>query len=97
MAGLNCDTPSRAVWPELSAGVDGFLSIDDDVAEEGMRALAALGIAGGECAGAAVGAARELLRAQEWREALGLGAGSTVLLPLTEGVTDPDLYARVVR
>jgi len=61
-----------------------------------MRRLAELGI---ECAGGTVGAARLLLtgsRSDELRSMLRIDPGATVLMPLTEGVTDPEHFARLI-
>ena len=99
MAGLNCGIPSPIAWPVLSAAFDAFCSITDDAAEWGMRRLAKLGIESGECAGGTVGAARLLLAgpdSNELRTLLGIDSSATVLMPLTEGVTDPEHFARLV-
>ena len=99
MAGLNCGIPSPIAWPVLSAAFDAFCSITDDAAEWGMRRLAELGIESGECAGGTVGAARLLLagpNSDELRTLLRIDSGATVLMPLTEGVTDPEHFARLI-
>ncbi len=93
MAGLNCGTPSRVALPILADAFDLFVAIDDDLAREGMRALARAGVVGGECSGGGVGA----LLVAEVRERLGLAAGSSALVFLTEGATDPAAYAEIVR
>jgi diaminopropionate ammonia-lyase len=67
------------------------------VAVEGTRRLSALGLEVGECSGGAAGAAARLLRDEVARESLEAGTGSTVLVLLTEGVTDPEAFARIVR
>jgi hypothetical protein len=43
-----------------------------------------------------VGAAALLMADPRAREALGAGPATTVLVILTEGVTDPDAYARLL-
>jgi diaminopropionate ammonia-lyase len=96
MAGLNAGLPSLVAWPLVSAGFDLFCTIEDQVAVEGMRRLAALGLEAGECSGGAVGAAVRLFAEPRAREALGAGPTSSVLVLLTEAVTDPDAYARLV-
>jgi diaminopropionate ammonia-lyase len=96
IAGLNAGMPSLVAWPAVAGGFDLFSAIDDPVAVEGMRRLAALGLAAGECSGAAVGAAARLLADPDARAALDAGARTSVLVLLTEGVTDPDAYARLV-
>jgi diaminopropionate ammonia-lyase len=98
MAGLNCGSVSTIAWPALQA-FHAFCSIDDEVAVWGMRRLAGLGLDRGECAGGVVGAARELLAGEpsaRFRDALDLGPDATVLLLLTEGVTDPEHFERAV-
>ncbi len=92
MAGLNCGTPSGVAWPWVSNGFDLFVSVNDEEALEAMRTLAKSGIAAGECAAATL-AALKLLNSKRFLERMG---EKTVLLFLTEGVTDPDLYQRKV-
>jgi diaminopropionate ammonia-lyase len=96
MAGLNCAVPSPLAWPLLAGRVDAAVSIGDDVAREGMRTLAALGIVGGECAGGALGAATALLADPESRETLRISPSASVLVFLTEGATDPAGYREIV-
>lgn len=99
MAGLNCGTPSLVAWPDVSAGLDMLLAIDDDLARQAMRALARDGIVAGETGAAGAGglidlcSARDLAAARGW---LGLGAHSRVLLICTEGATDPEAYDSVL-
>ena len=90
MSGLNCGRPSEIAWPALARGVDLFVAITDDTARAGVRALADVGIVGGECAGGAVGALGEAVAA------LGLGPEASVLVFLTEGATDPAGYLEIV-
>jgi diaminopropionate ammonia-lyase len=90
MAGLNCAEPSPAAWPLLAAAYDAFCSIDDAHVDWGMRRLAAEGLDRGACSGGVVGG----LRAH--RDALDLTPDATALLILTEGVTDPDVFAAAV-
>jgi diaminopropionate ammonia-lyase len=104
MAGLNCGIPSLTAWPVLRAAADAFLAVDDGFAEEAMRRLA--GGAGGDphvVAGesGAAGLAGLLALAREpalasLRSTLGVGPGTSVLLVVTEGATDPEGYRRVV-
>ena len=96
MAGLNCAVPSPLAWPPLANRVDAAVSIDDDVARDGMRRLADLGIVGGECAGGALGAAAELLTDTSARTTLGIPDDASVLVFLTEGATDPAGYLEIV-
>ncbi len=96
MAGLNAGLPSLVAWPLVSAAFDLFCAAEDELAVEGTRRLAALGLEAGECSGGAAGAAAHLLADGAAREALRADSCSTVLVLLTEGVTDPAAYARIV-
>jgi diaminopropionate ammonia-lyase len=99
MAGLVCGTPSSAAWPLLAAGFNAFAAIEDEHAIEAMRALAAEGLAAGESGAAGVGALLALLEgtgAETMRERLGLTSRSRVVVLVTEGVTDPAAYRRLV-
>jgi diaminopropionate ammonia-lyase len=96
MAGLNAGRPSLVAWPLVSGGFDLFCAVEDEVAVDGMRRLAGLGLAAGECSGGAVGAAGRLLADPGAREALAASPGTTALVLLTEGVTDPEGYRRLV-
>lgn len=96
MAGLNCGTPSRAAWPELSARLDASALVDDAAALQGMRDLAAGGLAAGATGAACVAGGELLMADSEACQELRLDATSTVLLLVTEGVTDADHYRAVV-
>lgn len=97
MAGLNAGLPSLVAWPLVSRGFDLFCAAEDEVAVEGTRRLAALGLEVGECSGGAAGAAARLLADDRARAVLGAGPDSSVLVLLTEGVTDPEAYERIIR
>jgi diaminopropionate ammonia-lyase len=90
MAGLNCAEPSPGAWPVLAAAYDAFCSIDDSYVDWGMRRLADEGLDRGACSGGVLGG----LRAH--RDSLGLPEDATALLILTEGVTDPAVFAAAV-
>lgn len=98
MAGLNCGMPSELVWPLLAAGTDVFVGIDDDYAEDAMRALAREGIVSGESGAAGLGGLLALAEhgTPEERSRTGLHADACVLVVNTEGATDPANYERVV-
>ena len=96
MAGLNAGLPSLVAWPLVSGAFDAFAAIEDEVAVEGTRRLAGLGLEVGEVSGGSAGAAARLLADDDARATLGADEGSTVLVLLTEGVTDPDAYVRIV-
>jgi diaminopropionate ammonia-lyase len=95
MAGLNCGTLALHAWPALRSRFDAFCSIGDELAEEGMRLLAELGIPPGEVSGGAVGCALALARDDDddTRRHLGITRDSSLLLVLTEGVTNPQTPA----
>jgi diaminopropionate ammonia-lyase len=97
MAGLNAGLPSLVAWPLVSAGFELFSAAEDDLAVQGTRRLARLGLEAGECSGGAVGAAAALLGDAGAREVLGAGRDSSVLVLLTEGVTDPEAFRRIIR
>jgi diaminopropionate ammonia-lyase len=92
MAGLNAGSLSMNAWPVLRDRFSAFCAIDDEWAVTGMRRLAAIGIEAGEVSGGTVGALLATAGSQE----LGLGPDSRILLLLTEGVTDPDNWVRLV-
>jgi len=98
MAGLNCATPSAIAWPWLEAGLDSVVAIDDVRAEEAMRHFADVGIATSETGAATLGGLLELLGADhaDLRRALRLDESAMVVLLVTEGVTDPEAYVRIV-
>jgi diaminopropionate ammonia-lyase len=99
MVGLNCGIPSLVAWPLLRQGLDATIALDDESALDGVRTLAAEGLAVGECSGVVVSAARELLAgpyAAVHRARLGLADDASVLLFATEGVTDADSYAQAL-
>jgi len=88
MAGLNCGTPSSAAWPYLLGGLDAATTVTDAAAGRAVADLAALGVSSGPSGAAALAGARAALTgagAGTRREALGVGAGSVVVLLSTEG------------
>src|SRR3954447_17530426 len=96
MAGLNAGTVSKNAWPVLRDRYDAFVAIDDSWAEEGMRRLAAIDVQAGEVSGGTVGAALALCSDEGARDALGIDGDSTLWLLLTEGLTNPESWARAV-
>ncbi len=90
MAGLNCGTGSPIAWPDVSGGVDDFVTVEDSDAADAMRLLARDGIVSGESGAAG------LAGLLAWRDQLGLGPTDIVLVVSTEGATDPVGYARLV-
>ncbi len=90
MAGLSCGTPSPLAWPTNKAAYDYFVSTDDDHAEQATRLLYEDYINAGESG--AAGLAGLLQQGTE----LGLNRDDDVMVILTEGVTDPVNFARIV-
>ena len=96
MAGLNAGTLSDLAWPVLRDRFDAFCAIDDGWAEEGMRRLAAIGVEAGEVSGGTVGAALAICQDDAARDALAIDGDSTLWLLLTEGLTNPEAWRRIV-
>jgi diaminopropionate ammonia-lyase len=96
MAGLNAGSVSELAWPVLRDRFDAFCTIGDEWAEEGMRRLAAIGVNAGEVSGGTVGAALAICGEDGSRKALGIDEASTLFLLLTEGVTNPESWAKAV-
>jgi len=103
MAGLRNREVSPPAFMSLLPNVDLFMAIDDVWAHEAMRALAHPVdgdpvIAAGASGAAALGGAIALCRDPSmtaFRQHLGLDSTSRVLAIVSEGVTDPDVWARV--
>jgi len=98
MAGLNCGTPSSAAWPDLLAGIDAFVAVEDERARTAMRELAGAGIVAGESGAAGLAGLAELMAPEHepTRASLGVGRETRVLLISTEGATDPAAYEQIV-
>ena len=86
MAGLDSAEVSLAAWPDLLHGLHATVTVSDEAAHQAMRDLAALGHAIGDCGAAPLAAMGQL-----GEDVL----GESVVLIATEGVTDPEGYARV--
>jgi diaminopropionate ammonia-lyase len=104
MVGLACGEGNTISWEILKNYVKYFVSAPDWVAARGMRVLAVplkgdAKVISGESGAVTAGLLFTLLRNaeyQDFREALGLGPESTVLLFSTEGNTDPEKFRDVV-
>ena len=104
MAGLACGEPCSIGWEVLKSCADGFLSVPESAAADGMRILAApvrgdTPIVSGESGAAAFGAAMNILMdpdLKDLKERLGLNENSRLLFISTEGDTDRENYRRVV-
>lgn len=95
MVGLNCGTGSPEAWPSVSTGTDIFVAVPDDLCEEALRVLAAEGIRAGETGSASLAGALAL-SAGDYRGLSGLTKDSIVGIIVTEGVTDPVNWDRIV-
>ncbi len=104
MAGLNCGTPCKIIWPVLRDYAEFYMSGPDKMAEDGMRTYAEgyngdQKIISGESGAATMGAVQSLLEEPaftEVKEAMKLNERSVLLLINTEGDTDPENYRRIV-
>ena len=104
MAGLACGEPCTIGWEVLKRCANAFLSVQESVAADGMRILAAPckgdpAVVSGESGAAPLGAAANILLDEELTEikaALGLNADSRLLFISTEGDTDRENWRNVV-
>jgi diaminopropionate ammonia-lyase len=94
MAGLNCGMASMLALPTVAAGFDAFVTISDDRCRDAVRSLADAGLDVGETGAAALGGVMAL-RAEHGSE-FPVPSGAVVLLLVTEGVTDPVNFERIV-
>jgi diaminopropionate ammonia-lyase len=94
MAGLNCGLASMLALPTVTATFDALLAIDDDRCRQAIRALADAGLDVGETGAAALAGLLALV--DEHRAELPVPDTATVLLLVTEGVTDPANFERIV-
>jgi len=104
MAGLACGEPSPIAWEILKECAACFLTCPDYVAAKGMR-IYATPLAGdpfivsGESGAVTLGALASIMKGwtnEPLRKALGLDAGSQILLVNTEGNTDPLHFRQVI-
>ena len=101
MAGLNCGTPCRVVWPYLRDYTSCFCACEDSVTEAGMRAYASpfgtdQKIISGESGAVTWGLLLSVLQSDALRRLFGIRPDSVILLINTEGDTDPEGYRRIV-
>lgn len=101
MAMLECYEPSLLAWRILARTADAFMTVEDEDAVEVMNRLARpLGhdpvVVAGESGAAGMAGLFRAARDPEMRAAIGLDAGSRVLLVVTEGATDPERYRQLV-
>ncbi|MBP0445205.1 diaminopropionate ammonia-lyase [Roseomonas sp. SSH11] len=98
MAGLACGEPSLLAWQELERAAFAFMAIPDSAAIAAMRLLARRDppLEAGESGVAGLAGLALVAQDPQARAALGLSAGSQVLLFGTEGATDRDVYESLV-
>ncbi len=101
MAGLNCGTPCRIIWPILRDCSAFFCACRDTVTERGMRAYASPAgedppVVSGESGAVTYGLLLSILESEERRSLFRINQDSVILLISTEGNTDPEGYSRVV-
>jgi diaminopropionate ammonia-lyase len=101
MAMLECHEASLIAFRVLERVADGFMTVEEEVAPEAMRHLAAPvggdpAIVAGESGGAGFAGLLTLLRAPGLAARIGLGPQARVLVVNTEGATDPALYEAIV-
>lgn len=104
MAGLRNREVSPSAFASLLPNVDAFMAIDDVWAHDAMRTLARPlsgdpSVAAGASGAAALGGLLALCRdrsMQHIRQQLNIHGTSRVLVIVSEGVTDPELWAAVV-
>lgn len=96
---LRCGEASAIALPIISTATDAFVAIDDEWCARAMRLLHPTIVAGasGMCGVASLLAILHDETLRPLRDASGLNATSRVLVIVTEGATDSDLYNRVMR
>jgi diaminopropionate ammonia-lyase len=101
MDGLVVRSPSRIAWPILRCGIDAGIAVSDATAIETLRALAEGrwsegSIEVGETGVAALAGLVAAAEAPAARQLLDIGGQSRLLAVLCEGVTDREVYRRLV-
>lgn len=102
MAGLNCGTPCKTVWPILRDKSSFFCACEDEITIKGMYAYAHPintdpAIVSGESGAVTYGLVLTILESDELRDLFMIDKNSVILLINTEGDTDPEGYERAVR
>jgi diaminopropionate ammonia-lyase len=102
MAGLSCGEPSPIAWEILAEEASDFLTIPDAIVAPTVRLLAKPlhgdpAIQAGESAVAGLAALIAARQDDALSAKLNLGEGARVLLIGSEGVTDPAIFARIMK
>lgn len=101
MAMLECYVPSLVAWRILARLADAFMTVEEQAAVDVMNRLARPSgsdpaVVAGESGGSGLAGAITAAADPSFREAIGLGLSSRILVVNTEGATDPALYTRLV-
>ncbi len=101
MGGLSVGEPSGIAWQILSEEAGDYLTVPENLVAPAMRLAAhPVGndpaIVAGESAVAGLAALVAAALQPTLRQALGLSAGSRILLIGSEGATDPEIYETIV-
>jgi diaminopropionate ammonia-lyase len=99
MSGLRCGTPSMNAYPIVEAGVEWFVTIEDQQAISAMRSLADIGVVSGETGAAALAGTTAAIASPEaalLRDQLAPLGEATLVVLSTEGATDPSSYETLV-
>lgn len=101
MAGLSCGEPSGMAWEVLAEEASDFLTIPESIVAPTVRLLARpldgdKAIEVGESAIAGLAALIAARQDSDLSQKLGLNADSRVLLIGSEGVTDPEIFAKIM-
>ncbi|MFD1156900.1 diaminopropionate ammonia-lyase [Roseovarius aestuarii] len=102
MAGLSCGEPSELAWEILAEGVSDFLTIPEAIVAPSVRLLARpldgdMAIEAGESAIAGLAALIAIRQDAVLSQKLGIDGQSRILLIGSEGVTDPEIFATIMR
>jgi diaminopropionate ammonia-lyase len=105
MGGLRCGEVSPLAFQAAQPLVDAYVAIEDRWAEDAMRRFARplegdppimAGPSGAATLGALLATRNDRAAGEALQRAVPLGRASEVVLIVTEGLTDPDLWRRVV-
>ena len=101
MAGLNCGTPCKTVWPILRDQSDFYCHCKDTITEQGMYTYGHplfndLKVISGESGAVTYGLLQRILPDSDLRQLFHITPSSVILLINTEGNTDPEGYRRVM-
>ena len=98
MAGLSCGEPSGLAWQILNETVHDFLTIPDSVVPPTVRMLATgePKVEAGESAVCGLAGLICAVARPDLREKLALTGETRALMIGSEGITDPDIYARIM-